>query len=124
MIEWFEQNRRVSLIITFLIGVAIFLISSIPGSITQGIGSNGVATAYHFFVFFLFHSFLLISIKGQKEMRLTYTITAIILSITYAILDEIHQLYIPLRTASTGDILIDSLGIFLSAVIYYKYFKN
>jgi len=124
MIEWFEQNRRVSLISTFLIGVAIFLISSIPGSATSGTGASWLATTYHFLIFFLFNTFLLFSIKGQKEIRLTHIIISLILSLAYAISDELHQLYIPLRHASTGDILIDFLGILLSSIIYYKYFKN
>ena len=125
MIEWFEENRRISLTITFLIGVAIFFISSIPGSITAGIGpSNWLATTYHFLVFFLFSSFLLISIKGQRKIKLTHAIISFILSLIYAISDEIHQLYVPFRHASTGDVIIDSLGILLSSIIYYKYFKN
>jgi len=45
------------------------------------------------------------------------------ISISYGILDELHQLFIPGRYASFGDILFDILGI-ISGIIIYGLFKS
>ncbi len=48
----------------------------------------------------------------------------IILAIIYGISDEIHQLFVPGRFASTKDILINSFGILLTSLAYSNYIKN
>ena len=119
MIGWLEENRKFSVIFLIIIAVEIFLVSSIPGKQVQG-GIN-LSTIYHIVVFFLLGFFLLISINKDKEPKTKPLIFTVIISIIYAILDEAHQFFVPLRTPSIQDLLVDSAGIFLSTLVYLYY---
>ena len=99
-----------------LIGVEIFYISSIPGS-SGGAHFPFIPIVYHFSVFFLFSFFLFFLIKGKKEMKTSYAIFALFLSFIYAISDEFHQSFVPMRSPSLEDIFIDLIGISFSILI-------
>jgi len=124
MIKWLEKHRQVSISITFLLAILIFVASSISGITTGDTGTGNLSIIYHFFIFFFFSFFLIISIKGQRKIKLKYVLTTIFISIVYAILDEVHQLFVPLRHASMGDIFTDTLGILVSIIIYLLIMKK
>jgi len=59
---------------------------------------------------------------GNNNLSLTQIMfLAIIISVLYAVSDEIHQLFVPTREGKIRDVLIDSLGILLSFVYTKKY---
>jgi len=119
MITFLEKNNLLSWIVVVLIAVFIFAISSIPfESGFIGNSSNYKAILYHFFAFFSLALFLAIAItKGKKVNSIHF---AIFIAIVYAILDEIHQLFVPGRYGSLTDVLINCIGI-LSAIVFYLY---
>jgi VanZ family protein len=116
MINWLEKHRIVSIVLTILITIEIFYFSTLSGGAGTG-GNLWFARAYHFIVFFLFSFFLLMAIKGKNKLKTKYILITLIISIAHAILDEVHQIFVPFRNASTGDVLIDSLGIFSAMII-------
>jgi|SRR3989338_4191460 len=120
MIGYLEKNKWFSILFMILIGIEIFLISSIPGKDFPAVGIDP-SLFYHLIVFFLFNFFLILSITGNKKIRGRYLFLAVIFSIIYAILDEIHQLFVPRRLLSITDILADMTGIFLSTITYLHY---
>ena len=113
---WIEKRRIFSAFMMLLLGAEIFYVSSIPGS-TSGAGFPLIPVIYHLSVFFLFSFFLFFSIKGKKEIKFGYAISALLISLIYAILDEFHQSFVPLRSPSSGDILTDLAGISFSILI-------
>jgi VanZ family protein len=123
MIKWLEKNRGISLIITFLIAIEIFYFSSLLGVTGTG-GNIWFSRIYHFSVFFLFSFFFFATIKGHKEIKIKHILIVIIISIVYGIVDEVHQLFVPLRCFSIKDILTNTLGIFSSIIIYLYVNKN
>jgi len=116
MIGWLEKKRYASIILTLLVALEIFYFSSISGTSYQT-GTRLIPTIYHLTVFFLFNFFLLISIKGNKKIKINYILIALGISIIYALSDEFHQIFVPFRSSSIQDILIDTAGIFLSAIL-------
>lgn len=52
-------------------------------------------------------------IKGEL---IAVMIKSSIFSFIFAVLDEIHQLYVPGRTGSIGDVMIDSFGILIGII--------
>tara|TARA_Y100000310_G_scaffold325935_1_gene390175 strand:- start:2154 stop:2579 length:426 start_codon:yes stop_codon:yes gene_type:complete len=126
MIKWFEKNSKVSWIITIIIAITIFYMSSlifapgIPG------GFPWKSIAYHFYAFLFLQAFLLISLTKGKHKNLI--IISIIFTIIYAISDEIHQFYVPGRFFAISDILTDSAGILFATLLYslmrYDKFKD
>ena len=123
MIGWLEKNRGISILLTALIAIEIFVFSSIPGGISGTGGTIRISIIYHLTVFFLFNFFLLMSIKGNREVKTSYIIIALIISVLYAFLDEFHQFFVPLRESAIEDILTNTLGIFLST-IFILYFNK
>ena len=120
MIRWLEKKRILPIIFTILMGIEIFFFSSIQGSVSIGPQIVGISELYHFIAFFLFNFFLFISIKGKAKINEKHILLVLGLSMTYAILDEIHQLFVPLRFADMGDIFTDFAGIFSSTLLYLK----
>ena len=119
MIDWLEKNRYVAIILTVFIAIEIFYFSSIPGGkLGTGVQIPGIATAYHFIVFFLFNFILMISIKGNKKIKISYIVIALVISVAYAFLDEFHQRFTPFREPAIKDILTDTVGIFSSTIVY------
>lgn len=117
MIIWLEKHKGGSLILTILVAIEIFCFSSISGTSTGGVGIPYAAIVYHFVVFFLFNFFLLSTIT-RNNIKIKKLFTAITISTIYAILDELHQLYVPMRSARFPDFLIDFTGIIVSSLIF------
>ncbi|MBS3086361.1 VanZ family protein [Candidatus Pacearchaeota archaeon] len=120
MIGYLEKNKRFSIIFMVLMAVEIFVISSIPGRDFPAVGIDP-SLAYHLIVFFLFNFFLILSIIGKKNVKVKYLVLSIVFSIIYAVLDEIHQFFVPLRLPSVRDVLIDAAGVSLSTITYLYY---
>ncbi|MEK6898172.1 MAG: VanZ family protein [Nanoarchaeota archaeon] len=115
---WIEKKRGISIILLVLLAIEIFFISSISGSKAET-KIPFIATAYHFIAFFLFSFFLFFSIKGSKKIRILHVIITPVFAVIYAISDEIHQSFVPLRNSSLSDVLIDSIGIIISIIIAF-----
>jgi VanZ family protein len=107
----------ISWIMVLVIAILIFVVSSIPA---QGYPSGlGIKTKiYHFSVFFALCFFLCLSIVQQDKQKKYLVYIAIILSMLYALIDESHQLFVPGRSGSVTDILIDSIGSLSGAITY------
>lgn len=50
-------------------------------------------------------------------------IIAGLIALGVAVADEIYQIYVPGRKASATDILLDTIGIALALLIFYRTFK-
>jgi len=126
MILIFEKYNKLSWLITILLTLLIFYMSSLTFLPAVSVSFDIKSTAYHFLVFFWLAFFLLISlIKGNiNNKRTNLFIYGLIFVLLYSISDEIHQLFVPGRFCSLTDILIDSIGIFLATLIYLNSFKT
>lgn len=119
MIKWFEKHNEVSFIITIIIAISIFYISSLQ--FPEGPPGPKIpfkSYFYHFSIFFLFAFFLLISIAGVKNHNKKLIFLGVIISLLYGVLDELHQLFVPGRNFSMLDILTDSVGVLSISVLY------
>ena len=117
MISILEKNKWLPIVLTILIAIEIFYFSTLQGGPGTGVGNPWIARIYHFVVFFLFAFFLFASIKRNKKIKVSHVIITLVTSILYAISDEIHQIFTPLRVASIVDILTDTLGICFAIII-------
>ena len=117
--------KKVSLVLVILIAVEIFYISSIVPPTIGPEGNRIIPIAYHFIIFTLFSFFLYLAIY-TKEPDESYWFV-IVFSTLYAISDELHQLFVPFRTCTLFDVVIDFAGIvfglILFAIIYEEKLK-
>ena len=74
----------------------------------------------HFTIYFILGIFSVINFKNDKEGL----INALIICITYAFFDEIHQMFINNRSGEVRDIIIDSISSLLSILFVYKIRKK
>lgn len=54
---------------------------------------------------------------GIHPLRLGPTLVAFLLTVAYGVSDELHQLYVPGRVASVGDVIADALGAGLAILL-------
>jgi VanZ family protein len=105
--------QKFSLFSALITAIIIFYISSLKFASSTRIFS-WESVAYHFFIFFFISFFLCFSVKfDRKELFF-----AILVSIIYAGLDELHQYFVPGRCSDFFDLGIDILGILAGFVFY------
>ncbi len=78
-------------------------------------GNKWVPIFYHFFIFFLLTFFLILTLTKKRNDLMYF---GIIISFAYALFDEIHQYFVPGRTSSIFDVVIDIFGIVFALVIF------
>lgn len=117
MINFLEKHKTLAFILTLLIAIEVFYISSLS-VVPSPENIPAIPIIYHFTVFFLFSFFLLATIKGDKKLKTSNISVSFIISSLYAISDEIHQSFVPLRTSSVGDVIVDVFGILTSITTY------
>jgi len=65
----------------------------------------------HLTEYFIFSLLILHGLRaGQRGMKWSWALTAILLVAAYASLDEFHQSFVPGRTAAVTDVLLDTAG--------------
>jgi len=92
----------------------VSMLSSIPGkTLTDaGLGSEPLHISGHSIMFFLL---CFVYFKGYKDI-----IVAVLLTAIFGVVDELHQMLTPLRSASFFDIYTDSIGALLAGLILWK----
>src|SRR5258708_28754598 len=60
---------------------------------------------------------------GRYGWRPAWALITLLIAMTYAGLDEMHQAFVPLREARFRDVLIDSTGALLAQVFVWGYAK-
>jgi VanZ family protein len=70
-----------------------------------------VRKSAHFTEYFIFSVFLLRAVRGDRGgWQLRWALAALALAAGYSALDEFHQSFVPSRTASPWDSLLDTAG--------------
>jgi VanZ family protein len=77
----------------------------------------------HFTEYFVFSFLLLRAMRGdQRGWQLRWAIAALAIAAGYSALDEFHQSFVPSRTASPWDSLLDTSGAATAQVFLWLWF--
>lgn len=128
-------------IITFVVIISIFYATQSPGftgSHTKGLLYSFLSSFFdpnpsviwtinviirktgHIVAFGILAVFLYLALsKTRRPFLYAWVITTV-----YAVVDEFHQGFIPGRTSSFADVVLDSFGAFLALMIIKKIRKN
>jgi VanZ family protein len=97
----------------------IFYASSLPGSdIPPLFPFQDIA--FHILIYLILALFFSHALKNTyTDIALSKVILlTIIFGIVYGITDELHQAFVPDRTASGLDVIIDGIGSFIRSIVY------
>jgi VanZ family protein len=95
----------------------IFAFSSISKGPTGAQAIPGLDKILHFGVYFVFSWLIYAALRASGVSRARAAVMAMALASIYGITDEIHQRYVPNRTASVADWAADTLGAGLMTVL-------
>jgi VanZ family protein len=77
----------------------------------------------HVTEYFIFSIFLLRGLRGKdRGWKLRWAIWAVVIAAGYAGLDEFHQSFVPSRTASPWDALLDTVGASTAQVFLWLWY--
>ena len=107
--------------------VTIFILTSLPSDKLPSVEVSDKIN--HFLAFFVLGFFLNLTLKYQTkfpELKKNIILITVIIASGYALLDELHQLLVPGRSAEVLDWIADFIGVFsgcfLAEFIYKRYF--
>ena len=103
-----------------LVGAAISVLSNLSGSaIPLGFWVASVSTPLHFLEFGVFAFLLVRAMNGGEDRPQWRTVwLALAIGFGYAVLDELHQLAVPGRFCTAGDMLADTVGAAACAALW------
>ncbi len=114
------------MILAIMWTVLIFTVSSIPSNELQKVEEKTwigtlrkvlLDPVMHFIEFAVLAFFLVNAFANAGEMdRIRVLKRVLFIGISIAVIDEVHQCFIPLRNFQFGDIVMDSLGVSLASV--------
>lgn len=61
--------------------------------------------------------------RGRAGWRFDWALLTLMIAVTYAVLDEWHQSFVPVRHARPRDVAIDTLGALLAQSLVWAYAK-
>nr|WP_245312966.1 VanZ family protein [Methanohalophilus levihalophilus] len=75
----------------------------------------------HMFLYFGFGILLHLTFRNSNNRTLKHyaPIFAILIGVLYGITDEIHQSFVPGRSATTDDLLANSIGLAIAQIIFW-----
>ncbi len=125
MIKLEVENKRTAIIFWFFaicyMGI-IFYFSSLKGTALPKL-PHGFDKVIHAGIYAVLAFLIFLSLKASGVRRYVFLLSIVITTI-YGISDEFHQLYVPGRETSIGDILADfigaSSGSYLASVASFK----
>jgi VanZ family protein len=83
-----------------------------------------IRKAAHFTEYFVFSFFLLRAVRGNHQgWQIRWAITALVIAAGYSTLDEFHQWFVPSRTASPWDSLLDTTGAAAAQFVLWLRFR-
>jgi VanZ family protein len=85
------------------------------------LGHKAIRKLAHVCVYFVFGLLLLRAVRGEhEEWKWRWGVMAIALAAGYAVLDELHQSFVPLRHPSARDVMLDAFGAFAAQVVLWS----
>jgi VanZ family protein len=78
----------------------------------------------HFIEYFVFSVILLRALRGENRgWRIRWALIALAIAAGYSALDEFHQSFVPSRTASPWDSLLDTTGAAVAQFVLWLWFR-
>ena len=107
-------------VITIGYMLLITLLSHVPQEDLPKSDLDGIDYPFHFAEYSILGFLLFRSITSDELLTFHPFYGSLLIGISFAILDEFHQSFVPGRHMSSTDVLFDSLGIIFGMFASYK----
>ena len=107
-------------VITIGYMLLITLLSHVPQEDLPKLDLDGIDYLFHFAEYSILGFLLFRSITSDELLTFHPFYGSLLIGISFAILDEFHQSFVPGRHMSSTDVLFDSLGIVFGMFASYK----
>jgi VanZ family protein len=106
--------------------VLILIVSSIPDLKTPQLGFENQDKLYHFIEYSIFSVLLFFALLNSNKnfLRKNVLLISLLIGASFGILDELHQKFIPGRTADILDFTADFVGVALIQVCFWIYHRR
>ncbi|MDP3025246.1 MAG: VanZ family protein [candidate division Zixibacteria bacterium] len=106
--------------------VLILIISSIPDLSPPQLGFEYQDKLYHFIEYSIFSVFLFFALLNSSKdfLRKNVLLISLLIGASFAILDELHQKFIPGRQADVLDFTADFVGVALIQICFWVYHRR
>lgn len=106
--------------------VLILIVSSIPNLKTPELGFENQDKLYHFIEYSIFSVLLFFALLNSQRdfLRKNVLQISLLIGASFGILDELHQKFIPGRTADILDFTADFVGVALIQVCFWFYHRR
>ena len=109
---------------TLFWALLIFSLSSIPSLDVPDLGFQVQDKFYHACEFAVFGFLLRRSATAFSCSKSALWKLSALIGVLYAVLDEIHQYFVPGREADWGDLIADVIGIFIGICMFNLWAKR
>jgi len=121
LFEYLEKRKvwlvYIPLVVYWLI---LFTATTLPVERLPSVGFTDKVN--HFIAYFILTALVNLTLIYQRKSRLLFEkapIATIVICLFYGALDEVHQLFVPGRSAETLDWVADASGTFIGVLIVY-----
>ena len=106
--------------------VLILIVSSIPNLKTPQLGFENQDKLYHFIEYSIFSVLLFFALLNSNKnfLRKNVLLISLLIGASFGIIDELHQKFIPGRTADILDFTADFVGVALIQVCFWIYHRR
>ena len=103
--SWFTGSRTESVVVPLL--AWLFPHASLQTLETM---HTIVRKSAHFSEYLIFGLLIARALRDARGWLWRHAVLAVLLAASYAVTDELHQHFVPGRTAAVGDVVIDAIG--------------
>ena len=130
-IRSFFSSRTIAFSALIFWMAVIFSFSMLPGEMTSSppslwyfVERKGAHVVEYALLMFLSFNYFRITFWRESSFRLA--LLAAVFALAYAVTDELHQFFVPLRGARMSDVLIDAGGILIAGLtlFFFEKMKN
>jgi len=117
--------RLLLILAPFAYMIFVWILSSLPSDAiidTNYSFDNAFKESLHLIEFGILYGFWVLFLLVLNKFNLKTNVIVAVISILYALTDEIHQSFIPYRSATVIDFIKDTIGVLVLFWIVRKYY--